>query len=185
MLHSALLIRTCFCCFLSALSFLSHPLNLARYFPDAQVRQFRSSCPWSSREMVAAAHKNVGWRKGDHSEPLWNRLDRKCMELCRFALGLFSDGNPQQEQPRIGIIFRRNETEATEKAMYHEAPLPILLTWFMVCKSDASQCIAVLSPSQSCSQGLWFGILNQVEWFSFMIRHPKPSGTAQCHGSAS
>ena len=28
--------------------------------------------------------------------------------------------------------------------------LPILLSWFMVCKSDASQCIAVLSPSQSC-----------------------------------
>ena len=25
--------------------------------------------------------------------------------------------------------------------------LPILLSWFMVCKSDASQCTAVLSPS--------------------------------------
>ena len=49
--------------------------------------------------------------------------------------------------------------EATEKAMYHEAPLPILLSWFMVCKSDASQCIAVLSPSQSCSHGLWFASL--------------------------
>ena len=28
--------------------------------------------------------------------------------------------------------------------------LPTLLSWYMVCKYDASQCIAVLSPSQSC-----------------------------------
>ena len=37
--------------------------------------------------------------------------------------------------------------------------LPILLSWLMVCKSDASQCIAVLSPSQSCCHGLWFASL--------------------------
>ena len=34
-----------------------------------------------------------------------------------------------------------------------------MLSWFTVCKSDASQCIAVLSPSQSRSHGLWFATL--------------------------
>ena len=133
----------------------------------------------------------------------------------------------------------------------------MLMSWFMVCQSDASQCIVVLSPSQSCCHGLWFaslmlhsallfchppklasccfpptladpqvvlpnpgssssssvelptmfsmtkrfnmdqvppirppniaimvygfGILNQVEWFSFMIWHPQSSGVAQFH----
>ena len=33
------------------------------------------------------------------------------------------------------------------------------MSWLMVCKSDASQCIAFLSPSQSCSHGLWFATL--------------------------
>ena len=54
----------------------------------------------------------------------------------------------------------------------HSVTLPILLSWFMVCKSDASQCIAVRSPSQSCSHVYGFGILNQVEWFNFMLWHP-------------
>ena len=32
-------------------------------------------------------------------------------------------GNPQQEQPRIGIIFRgKGKIAAKEKAMYHEPP---------------------------------------------------------------
>ena len=38
-----------------------------------------------------------------------------------------------------------------------------------------------LSPSQSCSHCLWFGILNQVEWFNFMLWHLKSSGAAQFH----
>ena len=43
------------------------------------------------------------------------------------------------------------EVQFHDLAAYIKWSGSILLSWFMVCKSDASQCIAVRSPSQSCS----------------------------------
>ena len=58
----------------------------------------------------------------------------------------------QTALPRWASKPRTNKSR--QKRRPPSVTLPILLSWFMVCKSDASQCTAVLTPSQSCCHGL-------------------------------
>ena len=76
----------------------------------------------------------------------------------RHDIGLWAEAEDpwvaaHRQGPHRGDVEGDDETGTAIMAggPCHSVTLPILLSWFMVCKSDASQCIAVRSPSQSCS----------------------------------
>ena len=150
MLHSALL----FC----------HPPNLARRLPKHRQKHSlaraprRESCGVrepkevlrnAEREAFDVCMLEAGDKQGPEHLPHDGPASRVAHPWLTEAYRESGTFPPIQDQQTLSPCPPRTN-KSRQKRRPPAVTLPILLSWNMVCKSDASQCVAVRSPSQSC-----------------------------------